>query len=47
MYVFILSILLSCGRENPYPNKISDFRPELQIELEKLGKNTIAVQIEL
>lgn len=38
-YIFIISILCSCGREKPYPNKISDFRPELQIELEKLAKD--------
>ncbi|MGV9004932.1 hypothetical protein [Flavobacterium sp.] len=36
-YIFIISILFSCGRENPYPNKISDFRSELQIPLKKLA----------
>ncbi len=36
-YLFIISILFSCGGENPYPNKISDFRSELQIPLKKLA----------
>ncbi|WP_207758849.1 hypothetical protein, partial [Flavobacterium branchiophilum] len=36
-YIFIISILFSCGREKPYPNKISDFRTELQIHLKKLA----------
>ncbi len=36
-YIFIISILFSCGREKPYPNKISDFRSELQIPLKKLA----------
>jgi hypothetical protein len=35
--LFIISILFSCGRENPYPNSISDFRPELQVHLKKLA----------
>jgi len=37
VYIFIISILFSCGRENPYPNSISDFRPELQVYLKKLA----------
>ena len=36
-YIFIISLLFSCGREKPYPNKISDFRSELQIHLKKLA----------
>lgn len=36
-YIFIISILFSCGRENPYPNSISDFKPELQVYLKKLA----------
>jgi hypothetical protein len=38
-YIFIISILFSCGREKPYPNKISDFRTELQIELNDLAND--------
>lgn len=37
-YIFILLFLFSCGDKKPYPNKISDFRPELQIQLKKLQK---------
>ncbi|MEO8240502.1 MAG: hypothetical protein ABI576_20525 [Flavobacterium sp.] len=37
-YLFILLLLFSCGDKKPYPNKISDFRPELQIQLVKLAK---------
>ncbi len=37
IYIFIISIFFSCGKENPYPNKISDFNPELQVHLEKLA----------
>jgi hypothetical protein len=37
-YLFILLLLFSCGDKNPYPNKISDFRPELRIHLQKLAK---------
>lgn len=36
-YIFIISIFISCGNKNPYPNKISDFRSELQIHLKKLA----------
>lgn len=36
-YIILISILFSCGREKPYPNKISDFRSELQIHLKKLA----------
>jgi hypothetical protein len=36
--ILICSILFSCGDKKPYPNKISDFRPELQIHLNKLKK---------
>jgi hypothetical protein len=36
--IFIISILFSCGDKKPYPNKISEFRPELQIQLKKLAK---------
>lgn len=35
--LFIISILFSCGRKEPYPNKISDFRNELQTHLKKLA----------
>ncbi|MGO4822035.1 MULTISPECIES: hypothetical protein [unclassified Flavobacterium] len=38
VYIFIIFILFSCGNKKPYPNKISDFRPELQIPLNKLQK---------
>lgn len=48
MFLFIISILYSCGKD-PYPNSISDFRPELQTHLKKLAsekelpsKDTIA-----
>lgn len=36
--ILICSILFSCGDKKPYSNKISDFRPELQIQLNKLKK---------
>ncbi|MFB9109586.1 hypothetical protein [Flavobacterium gyeonganense] len=36
MLLFIVLVLFSCGRD-PYPNSISDFRPELQIHLKKLA----------
>lgn len=36
-YIILISIIFSCGREKPYPNKISDFRSELQIYLKKLA----------
>ncbi|MCR4033114.1 MULTISPECIES: hypothetical protein [Flavobacterium] len=36
MFLFIISILYSCGKD-PYPNAISDFRPELQTHLKKLA----------
>lgn len=38
IYIFILLFLFSCGDKKPYPNKISDFRPELRIQLNKLKK---------
>jgi hypothetical protein len=37
-YLLLILILCGCGRENPYPNSISDFKPELQIQLKKLAK---------
>lgn len=37
-FILICSILFSCGNKKPYPNTISDFRPELQIQLKKLKK---------
>ena len=37
-FILIFSILFSCGNKKPYPNKISDFRPELRIQLNKLKK---------
>lgn len=36
-YILLISILFGCGNKNPYPNKISDFRSELQIHLKKLA----------
>ena len=36
-YILLISILIGCGNKNPYPNKISDFRNELQIHLKKLA----------
>lgn len=36
-YIILILIIFSCGREKPYPNKISDFRRELQIHLKKLA----------
>lgn len=36
-YIILISILFSCGREKPYPNKISDFRSELQVHLKRLA----------
>lgn len=38
-FILIFSILFSCGKKKPYSNKISDFRPELQIQLNKLIKD--------
>lgn len=38
-FILIFSILFSCGNKKPYPNKISDFRPELRIQLNKLKKD--------
>lgn len=37
VYIFIALILFSCGKKNPYPNKISDFRTELQNPLKILS----------
>jgi hypothetical protein len=37
IYFLLLLLLFSCGNENPYPNKISDFNPELQVHLKKLA----------
>lgn len=37
-FILICSILFSCGDKKPYPNKISEFRPDLQIQLNKLKK---------
>lgn len=39
IFILIFSILFNCGKKKPYSNKISDFRPELQIHLNKLKKD--------
>lgn len=39
IFILILSILFNCGKKKPYSNKISDFRSELQIHLNKLKKD--------
>lgn len=36
-FIFILLILFGCGDKKKYPNKISDFRNELQIHLKRLA----------
>lgn len=34
--IFLAIIISSCGRTHQYPYKISDFRPELRVQLQKL-----------